>query len=73
MSSNTAAVASAKSGSGQVASAGKSSGRPSLKNLTRARVPRAAMIGVSLATVSAIAWKVLVSDPHKRDSANFYK
>lgn len=62
MSSKTSAV-----------TAAKASGRPSLKNLTRARVPRAGLISVSLAVVSALAWKTLVSDRHKKDIADFYK
>lgn len=72
MSSNTNAVSSAKtSGSGgKVASA---TGRPSLKNLSRARVPRAALVGVTLATVSALAWKFLVSDPNRNHVTEFYK
>ncbi len=67
MSSNTKAVSSSK-----VASAA-STGRPSLKNLTRARVPRAGIIGCTLAAVAAISWKVFISDRHKRDIASFYK
>ncbi len=67
MSSNTKAVSSSK-----VASA-SSTGRPSLKNLTRARVPRAGILGCTLAAVAAISWKVLISDRHKRDVASFYK
>lgn len=72
MSSNTSAVSSAKtSGSGnKVAGA---TGRPSLKNLSRARVPRAALAGVTLATVSALAWKFLVSDPNRNCVTEFYK
>jgi hypothetical protein len=72
MSSNTAAVSSTKTSSSKVASS-SSTARPSLKNLTRARVPRAGFIGCSIALVSAVAWKVLVSDQHKRNMAAFYK
>ncbi len=74
MSSATSAVSSAKtsSGSNKVTSA-SSTGRPSLKNLTRARVPRAGLISVTLAVASAVAWKVLVSDRHKKEVAAFYK
>ncbi|CAF3714513.1 unnamed protein product, partial [Adineta steineri] len=50
-----------------------SSGRPTLKNLTRARVPRAGVIGVSIAVVSALTWKLLISDQHKRNISSFYK
>ncbi len=72
MSSNTGAISSTKTSSSKVASS-SSTGRPSLKNLTRARVPRAGLIGCSIAIVSAVAWKVLVSDKHKRDVSAFYK
>jgi len=72
MSSNTTAVSSTKTSSNKVASS-SSTARPSLKNLTRARVPRAGLIGCSIAIVSAVAWKVLVSDKHKRDVSAFYK
>ncbi len=77
MSSNTNAVPPAKpssssSSSNKVTSA-SSTGRPSLKNLSRARVPKHAMIGVAIATTAAVAWQVLVSNRHKRDIANFYK
>ena len=76
MSSATSAVSSAKtsssSSSNKVAGAA-STGRPSLKNLTRARVPRAGLISVGIAVVSAIAYKVLISDRHKREIAAFYK
>jgi len=67
MSSNTNAVSSSK------AASASSTGRPSLKNLTRARVPRAGILGCTLAAVAAISWKVLISDRHKRDVASFYK
>ncbi len=74
MSSATGAVASAKTSSGSNKVAGASSaGRPSLKNLTRARVPRAGIISVGLAVVSAVAWKIFVSDRHKREVSAFYK
>ena len=74
MSSNASAVSSAKTSSSGVKAAGASAaGRPSLKNLTRARVPRAALIGVTLATVSAMGWKLLVSDRNKNTVAEFYK
>jgi hypothetical protein len=70
----SSAVSSAKtsSSSSKVASSA-STARPSLKNLTRARVPRAGLIGTGFAIVSAIAWKVLVSDAHKREISAFYK
>jgi len=54
-------------------STAKASGRPSLKNLTRARVPRAGMIGISLAVISAFTWKILVSDRHRNNITEFYK
>jgi hypothetical protein len=79
MSSNTNAVSSAKpSTSSSTSSSGKgasasSTGRPLLKNLSRARVPRAGMIGCGLAAVSAVAWQVFVSNQHKKDFAAFYK
>jgi len=67
MSSNTNAVSSEKS------SSKVTTGRPTLKNLTRARVPRAGIIGGSIAAVAAISWKIFISDRHKRDIASFYK
>jgi len=72
MSANANAVSSAKTSTSKASSAA-TIGRPSLKNLTRARVPRAGFISCGLAVVSAIAWKVLVSDQHKREMASFYK
>lgn len=72
MSSNTNAVSSAKTSSNKPASS-SSTARPSLKNLTRARVPRAGIIGCTIAVASAVAWKFLVSDRHKKDIAAFYK
>ncbi len=66
------AVSSAKSSSNKVTSA-TSTGRPNLKNLTRARVPRAGIIGTSIAVIAAVSWKLFVSDRHKRDIAAFYK
>ncbi len=66
------AVSSAKSSGNKVTSA-TSTGRPSLKNLTRARVPRAGIIGTSVAVIAAVSWKLFVSDRHKRDIATFYK
>ena len=48
-------------------------GRPVLKNLTRARVPKAGIIGFSLAAAASITWKFLVSDRHKNEIASFYK
>lgn len=74
MSSATSTVASATTSSGSNKVAGASStARPSLKNLTRARVPRAGLISCGVAIVSALAWKVFVSDRHKKDIAAFYK
>jgi len=72
MSSAATAVSSEKSSSNKVASS-SSTGRPRLKNLTRARVPRAGIIGFSLAAVAAISWKLFVADRHKRNMASFYK
>jgi hypothetical protein len=72
MSSNAKDVSSAKSSNNKVASS-SSTGRPSLKNLTRARVPRAGILGTSLAVVAALSWKLLVSDQHKRNISSFYK
>ena len=72
MSANATAVSSAKTSSSKAPSSA-STGRPSLKNLTRARVPRAGIISCGLAVVSAVAWKVFVSDQHKREMASFYK
>ncbi|CAF0812549.1 unnamed protein product [Adineta ricciae] len=72
MSSKTDAVSTAKSG-GTKATSSTASGRPVLKNLTRARVPQAGLIGIGLATVGALAWKVLVSDRHKNNFTSFYK
>lgn len=72
MSSSASAVSSAKTSGSKVGSS-SSTTRPSLKNLTRARVPRAGLIGTGIAVVSAIAWQVLVSNPHKREIAEFYK
>ncbi|CAF1233592.1 unnamed protein product [Rotaria sordida] len=66
MSSSTSAVASGKTSS-------KSVGRPALKNLTRSRVPRAGIIGFSLGAVSALMYKFLISDRHKREISTFYK
>lgn len=48
-------------------------GRPNLKNLSRARVPRAAFVAVSLATGAAVAWQVLVANKHKTQITEFYK
>jgi hypothetical protein len=73
MSSNTNAVSSAKTSSSTKAVSSSSAGRPTLKNLTRARVPRAALVGCTIAAVSAMAWKILVSDQHKREVSAFYK
>lgn len=53
--------------------ANKAAGRPVLKNLTRARVPRAGMVGIALATTAALSWKFFVSDRHRRDITEFYK
>ena len=50
-----------------------SAARPTLKNLTRARVPKVALTGFTLATVCAIAWKKLVSDRHKEQVKAFYR
>jgi hypothetical protein len=72
MPSNTDAVSAAKSSGGKVSSS-VSTGRPNLKNLTRGRVPRAAMIGISIATVASLSWKFFVSDRHKRNISAFYK
>jgi hypothetical protein len=72
MSSNTHAVSSAKTSGSKVASS-SSIPRPSLKNLTRARVPRAGFIGCAIAVVSAAAWQILVSKKHKDDVAAFYR
>jgi len=72
-SASASAASSAKTSSSTKAVSSSSAGRPSLKNLTRARVPRAALFGCTLAAVSAVAWKVFVSDPHKREIAAFYK
>ncbi|UJR14970.1 hypothetical protein I4U23_001949 [Adineta vaga] len=72
MSSKTDAVSTAKTSSAKPASS-VGGARPALKNLTRARVPRAGIIGFSLAVVSAVAWKVLISDRHKNDISSFYK
>lgn len=73
MSSTAAAVSSAETSSSKVAGSASSAGRPSLKNLTRARVPRAGLIGLGISIASAVAWKVAVSDRHKREMAAFYK
>lgn len=74
MSSNTNAVSSAKTSSSATKAASSSSaGRPSLKNLTRARVPRAGLIGTTIAVTGAIAWQVFVSNKHKQDISAFYK
>jgi len=72
MSSAVSPAKTSSSSSSKVASSA-STARPSLKNLTRARVPRAGLIGTGFAIVSAIAWKVLVSDAHKREISAFYK
>ena len=75
MSSDAKAVSSAKPSSSEnskVASA-SSAKRPTLKNLTRTRVPRAGIIGSAIAAVSAVAWQVFVSNQHKKDIAAFYK
>ncbi len=69
MSSNTDAVSAAKTSGNKITS----TGRPNLKNLSRARVPRAAFFGITLATVSALAWKFFVSDRHKHNISSFYK
>lgn len=73
MSSNTAAVSSGKPSSNTKVSTSTVTGRPTLKNLTRARVPRAGLIGVVFATTGALSWKFLISDKHKRSIASFYK
>jgi hypothetical protein len=73
MSANATAVSSAKTSSSSKAPSSAATGRPSLKNLTRARVPRAGLISCGLAVVSAVAWKIFVSDQHKREMASFYK
>ncbi len=72
MSSAATAVSSEKSSSSKVASS-SSTGRPSLKNLSRARVPRAGIIGFSIAAVTAISWKLFVADRHKQNISSFYK
>jgi len=72
MSSNTQAVPSVKISGIKVAGS-SSAKRPSLKNLTRARVPRAGFIGCAIAVVSAAAWQILVSKKHKDDVAAFYR
>ncbi|UJR31705.1 hypothetical protein I4U23_019185 [Adineta vaga] len=69
MSSNTKAVSSAKEGN----KVSTSTGRPTLKNLTRARVPRAGILGFSIAVTAAIGWKILISDRHKNNISSFYK
>ena len=71
MSSKTDAVSSDKNSNKTVASS--ATGRPVLKNLSRARVPRAGIIGCSIAAVAAISWKFFVAERHKRDIASFYK
>jgi hypothetical protein len=72
MSSNADAISAAKTSSTKVGST-SSTGRPNLKNLTRARVPRAGIIAVTVATTVALSWKFFVSDRHKRNIASFYK
>lgn len=72
MSSNADAISAAKTSSTKVGST-SSTGRPNLKNLTRARVPRAGIIAVTVATTAALSWKFFVSDRHKRNIASFYK
>ncbi|CAF1523248.1 unnamed protein product [Rotaria magnacalcarata] len=47
-------------------------GRPVLKNLTRARVPKAGIIGFSIAVLAAVVVKHYVCDKHKYDMKNFY-
>ncbi|CAM4878464.1 unnamed protein product [Rotaria socialis] len=47
-------------------------GRPVLKNLTRARVPKAGLIGFSIAAAAALVVKHFVSDKHKDDMRTFY-
>ncbi|CAF0754505.1 unnamed protein product [Adineta ricciae] len=69
MSSDAKSVSSAK----QSSKVSSSTGRPSLKNLTRARVPRAGLFGISLAITGALLWKINVSDRHKRNISSFYK
>ncbi len=68
MSSKADAVSAAKTSSNA-----SPVGRPNLKNLTRARVPRAGIIAVTVATAVAISWKLFVSDRHKRTISSFYK
>lgn len=70
MSSKPDAVSSTKATSNTKVAA---TGRPSLKNLTRARVPRAGLIGITIAVSAALTWKFSVSDRHKRNIASFYK
>lgn len=48
-------------------------GRPVLKNLTRSRVPRAGIIGFSIAAVAAVAVKYGMCDRHKQQMKDFYK
>ena len=48
-------------------------GRPSLKNLTRARVPKAGLIGFSLAAAAALVAKFCMCDRHKNQISSFYK
>jgi hypothetical protein len=71
MSAKTNAVSSDKNSSKVVSSS--SSTRPSLKNLSRARVPRAGIIGCTIAAVGAISWKLFVADRHKHNISSFYK
>jgi len=77
MSSNTAAVSKDKpdksSSKGPSSSSSSSTARPLLKNLTRARIPKAGLMAAGLITAAAISWKALVSDRHKRENANFYR
>ena len=73
MSSNPNTIPSAKASSSTKGASTAAAGRPFLKNLTRARVPRAGIIGFSLAALASITWKVGVSDRHKNRIADFYK
>jgi hypothetical protein len=72
MSSNTnTAVSSAKTSTKPATAS--TIGRPSLKNLTRARVPKHGIIGLTVSVAAAVAWQVLVSNPKKDKIAAFYK
>jgi hypothetical protein len=71
MSAKPAAVSSDKNSNKAVTST--ATGRPILKNLSRARVPRAGIIGCSIAAAAAISWKFFVADRHKHNISAFYK